>query len=268
LFGGPAYNDLKVTWAINPLNFWRFNSLPRQQSDAEAQGWTLFKDGCSVAKSSLPGKRFILNGDLSAMLSYDQNGYIAGIQMGVPKNATTPGHLTLAAPLINDGTNYVISAYFVHPSRICDKSKSRTADEFSQQGTVDKVFLQAGPNAATDIMEIPLTQDENALTAQKWVKGKCFPTMGQHYWWDVSEDMNCDKMMPFCLLYNSGKFNGFCFAMNDYFTNANPHRFEHPSNSEAKLCCLDPYPKCFDQITNKFSTMHVYLDSTPLLNFC
>jgi len=271
LFGhGPAYNDLKVTWSGNPLNFWRFNSLPRQQSEAESQGWKLYMDGCNTrtGKSSLPGKRFLLNGDTTVVLTFDVNGYIAGIQMGVPKNGTTIGHNMLAAPLIDNTYSYFLSAYFIHPSRICDKASSRSADEFAKQGTADQVFLQTGPNAITDIMQIPLTQDDNALSAQKWVKGKCFPSMGQHYWWNISPDMDCDQQMPFCLLYNGGKFNGFCFALNDEFNNANPHRLEHPSNKEAHLCCLDPYPKCLDKIPNKFTTMHVFLDSTPLLNFC
>jgi len=245
--------------------------VPRELNVAVAQGWTLHKDGCKSAKDRLPGARYILDNDLSVILVFDANGYIAGMQMGVPKSAITPGHLIKAATAIDDDSNYAVSAYFVHPSRICDQSKSRTSDEFQNQGTAEKVYLQVGPKAATDVLEIPLTQDEQALAAQKWTKGKCLPTMGMHYWYNNTVDTDCNELVPFCLLYNSGKFNGFCFAVAADFDNANPHRFEHPTGKDAKLCCMDPYPKCFDDTgltTNKQSTMHVYLDSTPYLNFC
>jgi len=226
LFGGPAYNDLKVTFSLNPLNSWRWNSVPRELTEAVQKGWTLHKDGCKDAKDSLPGQRYILNGDLSVILVFDANGFIAGIQMGVPKSAVNPGQWVKKSTVIVDGSNYALSAYFIHPSRICDKSKSRTKQAFDQQGTADKVLLQVGPKAAQDLAEIPLTQDDNSLTAKHWVKGKCFPSMGRHYWYNNSVDLDCNEWVPYCLLYNSGKFNGFCFALNHAkFDNANPHRF-------------------------------------------
>jgi len=269
--GGPAFDDLKVTFAINPLNFWRFNSVPRTLEDAVAEGWSLHNDGCANSKDHLPGARYILNADLSVILVFDANGFIAGLQMGIPKSAITPGHLVMVSPIQDDNQQYVLSTYFIHPTRICDKSKSRTKEEFEKQGTAQDVWWQTGPKVATDVVEVPLTQDEAALKQAHWTKGKCMPTMGMHYWYNITENMDCNSFMPYCLLYNKGKFNGFCYATPAEFHNANPHRFEHPTGNLAKKCCIDPYPKCFDELglsNNKLTTMHVFLDSTPLLNFC
>ena len=46
LFGGETWDDLKVTWGINPLASGNFDSLPRSEADAKSKGWVLEKD-CS-----------------------------------------------------------------------------------------------------------------------------------------------------------------------------------------------------------------------------
>ena len=39
--------------------------------------------------------------------------------------------------------------------------------------------------------------------------------LGQHYWYNVKSDMNCDDFFPYFLLYNDGKLSGFGFAITD-----------------------------------------------------
>jgi len=275
LFGhrGPAYNDLKVTYSPNIFNKWTFDSLPRTLNDAVKKGWNLLKDGCKETPDSLPGQRFILNGDFSAILVFDANGFIAGLQLGAPEITIDPGRYIKASTVIWDSNHYILSTYFVHPTRICDPSKSRTQAEFDQQGTAEKVYLQVGPNAAFDLMDIPLTQDEKTLSERHWIKGNCLPWMGRHYFFNTTLDMDCDQWIPYCLLYNGGKLNGFCFGLNQAdFNNANPHRFEHARGFQAtvvaEMCCIGKLPKCMNRKDAYTTSMHVYLDSTPYLNFC
>jgi len=271
LFGGPKWNDLKVTWDFNPFNTWRFDSMPRQESDAIKHKWTLLSDECASAGGSMRGRRYILDGDMSVILLFDMNGFIAGMQTSVPKSVYSPGEkFGAAGPYTNSSDFWLLTAYFIHPAGICDKSKSRTKEQFQSQGTADQVFLQTGSNPETDLMPVP-KEENDELKSTKWVKGKCLPSMGRHYWYGVSEDMDCKTAFPYCLLYNSGKFNGFCFAMPANFDNKNKKRFEHPTGNVAKKCCMTPYPKCIGEILGDDAlqtTMHVYLDSTPLLNFC
>lgn len=45
--GGETWDDLKVTWGLNP--FTSYNSMPRTVEDAVNNGWTLVRD-CSKVK--------------------------------------------------------------------------------------------------------------------------------------------------------------------------------------------------------------------------
>ena len=49
--------------------------------------------------------------------------------------------------------------------------------------------------------------------------------LGQHYWYDISNDMDCEDFFPFFLLYNSDVLNGFGFAT---AANLDSKRIEHP----------------------------------------
>ena len=73
-------NDLKITYGLRPKT--SFTSLPTTVKQALSQGWTKEKD-CS---SGLNGNRYILNGDRSAMLLFNQLDLLAGISAGIPKN--------------------------------------------------------------------------------------------------------------------------------------------------------------------------------------
>jgi|688.fasta_scaffold1383525_1 hypothetical protein len=95
--------------------------------------------------------------------------------------------------------------------------------------------------------------------------------MGVHYWSNVQSvpitaDINPDDFFPFCLLYNGGKLNGFCFAYNANLTSP---RYEHPQPNQISLF-IDPVPKYFSDPSKSsgLSTVHVYLTSSPRLNFC
>ena len=73
---GNQWNDLKVTWGANPLDYNKntFVSLPRTEENAKKAGWTLVK-GCSNGAN---GNRYVLNNDLSTILIFNANGLIAG----------------------------------------------------------------------------------------------------------------------------------------------------------------------------------------------
>jgi len=95
--------------------------------------------------------------------------------------------------------------------------------------------------------------------------------MGVHYWRNVlgkpvTTDINPDEFFPAFLQYNSGKLNGFGWAFN---ADLKSTRYEHPT--------ADVLPKFFKQVpkfmsdptkSGVLSTLHIYLDSTPQLNFC
>jgi len=72
--------------------------------------------------------------------------------------------------------------------------------------------------------------------------------------------------LPIFLLYNKGKLNGFGWALNADLPSS---RYEHPPVS-ALSAFFQSAPKFLSdpKQTGILSTLHIYMDSTPLLNFC
>ena len=90
-------------------------------------------------------------------------------------------------------------------------------------------------------------------------------------WADVSGkkvDANTDpdNFFPVFLLYNKGNLNGFGWGFN---ANLNSTRYEHPTLQVLPIFFKET-PKFWGDLakSNGLSTLHIYLDSTPQLNFC
>jgi len=225
------------------------------------QSFTLKDDQCASGKLFV-GKRYWYENDPAVMLIYDVNGYIAGIQTGVPKSVWTPGPNMLNRFVLDEGDMYTLTVYFVDPSTICNGG--RTADQYASQGTGTDLYIQMGPDPTKNIFTVPINEAD--IKPSKWGFGKCFWGMGQHYWYNISSNMPCDNFVPYCLLYNGGKLNAFCFAINAALTS---ERYEHPTATQAKGF-MDPVPDCFttDPDYKKLSTMHVYTTSNYLADRC
>ncbi|KAK3730776.1 hypothetical protein RRG08_015692 [Elysia crispata] len=260
LFDHPEWNDLRVTWGLNPLT--KFTKQPRTVDDAKDQGFTLVGSSTCDGSGVYNGFAYAKNDDYSATLLYDINGYIAGIQLGITKQAAKDSGYPsekLQPPfnLVHD--RYVITAYFVDPSKICTDGRSKQS--FDVEGTGTNLWLQNG-TTPTEAVRVPKHQSDLATT--KWTEGKCFVTMGKHYWYNVQPDMECESFFPVFLLYNGGELNGFGWAL---FADLNSDKFEHPAVSVIGSF-MKKIPKCTSSIKTRLSTMHIYLTSTPLLNMC
>jgi hypothetical protein len=252
LFGdGAKWNDLKRTWGINPFGN-AYVSLPRTTKDAVVAGWVMDKN-CS----QINGNRYVLKGDRMVMLLFNADGDIAGISAGVPKNTPFNFPSDKIKPFFTDeGDFQTITAYFTDPATVCKPQKSRllTGDRL--------VFVNSDKN-----IEVALKESD---VSPFWTQGKCFYTMGNHYWADlsgkVSAQTNIDDFVPIFLQYNKGNLNGFGWAFN--FNSPSPN-VEHPPQS-----ALDQFfketPSVFRDPTKvgTLTTLHIYLDSTPLLNYC
>jgi charged multivesicular body protein 7 len=259
-----------VTWDLNPFNPNRFSHLPRTESDAKSAGWEKIGDGCEGSESFL-GQRYRDPKDFrEAAILLFSNGRVVGIQTRMPlKNLMTPvgamakeGVMPAAKAFTTEGDSRVLTVYFTEPSKIC------TGDVGIEKGkTASNVYIQYGENPAKDYIAVP--REQSKLDTTVWGRGKCMPTMGQHYWYDITDDMDCDGMFPYCLLYNGGKLDGFCFATPANELDDAKH-YEHPSTSAASKCCMET-PKCFHQSPMKDqpqTTMHVFLTSNPYTGMC
>lgn len=75
-----AWDDLKVTWGLNPFSSENFVAMPRTETEARSKGWTKEKS-CPEVK----GNRYMFMGDTANLLIFDANGDIAGIASTLPK---------------------------------------------------------------------------------------------------------------------------------------------------------------------------------------
>jgi len=272
IFGGgedAEWNDLRVGFGINPFSSTTFDTLPRTVADALNAGWALDdKAGnCGTKGSYFNGNRYTKNGDQAAMLLFDKNGYIAGIQAGIPKKApaSTPNYPipnNKKHHVFNEEPNmWVITAYFVEPATIC--TTGRSEDDFQKSGTGENLAIQ---NGTTPESYITIPHDEDQVTkTTKFIAGQCFYGMGMHYWYDVRDTMDCDDIFPVFLLYNKKRLNAFGWAFNPNYDSS--YRWEHPQQSAFKHFLPLPFPPCLGK-DEPTSTLHIYLQSSPQLNFC
>ena len=156
----------------------------------------------------------------------------------------------------DEGDMWTISAYFIDPATVCTKTSTK-------QSTGDRLVLYSKQQS----VNIPLKESD---ITNYWTLGQCFWTMGVHYWANtngqVTADMNADDFVPIFLQYNKGQLNGFGWAFN---ADLQSIRYEHPTPSVLTQF-FKAVPKFFSDSTKAgvLSTVHIYLDSTPQLNFC
>jgi charged multivesicular body protein 7 len=212
------------------------------------------------------GLRYWKDDEPASILLFDKNGWIAGIQTSVPEYVKwVPSPTYLNSYILNETDHenrLTLTVYFVDPKIVCT---GRTPKQFAEEGTGTDLYIQNGSNPKTDYQKIPMTQDEIKDTL--WGHGKCIYNMGQHFWRGVTKTMNCDDFFPFCLMYNKGRLNAFCFAIN---ANVRPSaRYEHPDLGEVKDF-IEPVPDCMysDPSFENTTSLHVYLSENIQLNKC
>jgi len=245
-----GWNAFHAKWSAVP--FVGFDTLPRKLT--EKHNFVLKDNQCEGGK--FRGQRYWSNNDPALFLLFDKNGIIAGMQTSIPKSTNYKPTISYFQ---DDGDYWTQTAYFVNPSTIC--STGRSAADLEKDGTGTGLWLQNGPDPTKDLVSIPL--DETEAKKTKWGSGKCFYTMGMHYWYDVTPDMSCDNFVPNCLLYNGGKLTGFCFAKNVALESS---RYDYPRSSpDTVKYTMDPVPKCMhtDPTFAKQSSLHVYFHANP-----
>ncbi|KAL8618127.1 hypothetical protein ACOMHN_034354 [Nucella lapillus] len=260
----PDWDGLRVTFGLNLLK--SFNKIPRTMQDAIDHDWVQLDGNCGN-NSQFLGHRYIKDDDRAVITLYDVKGYIAGIQTSFLANVngqTYPpqkqrGNIfQLESDSTTNNDYYTLTAYFVNPDNICHGG--RTEKEFQEGGTGSDLYIQMGSDPVNDVMKIPKLQSDVGKTA--WSKGQCFPLMGLHYWYNVSEDMSCNDFQPVFLLYTGGKLNAFGWAMGVDLTSP---RYEHPPHKVISKF-MTPVPKCLYNYP-RLSTMHIYLKDSYITSY-
>lgn len=240
------WDRLTVTWS-------KFDKLPTTKANAEFRHWTLnnvcAENACSCAEQPWVGYRYQDGSDVGSWPIYGADGRLAGLQAAVTASPTA----SQIPPWVKVGDLWLLTVYFrSDQNSICSSGSSSGSNAIG-----DSVYIMV------DGKKVEFPVNETAVTSP-WVKGKCFYTMGRHYWKGISANMNCDSFYPIFLLYNGGKLNGYGYT---FLGDQSSFRWEHPGGSSLKLFfTTETFPQCLLN-QEKLSTQHVYFTS-PYLNFC
>jgi len=256
----PHWDKLTVKFGI-PLKDPGFYGFPMNEKEAVKMKFMMNEDACATPNFYV-GKRYALAGDTSAMVLFDANGQVAGMQMKFPAGHVLPKSWK-GSPFIEENGNYYLTAYFIDPHRICDPTHKRDEHLLGNQVSIQMTSaLMSSGHSPMRVMTLPLRETDIAKT--KWTKGKCFWGMGQHYWYNVSKKMNCDDFFPVFLLYNYGLLNGFGWATSGYLES---DYVEHPPADKLHMFFKE-VPECLSAPGTQRTTQHIYLDKRPYFNHC
>jgi len=146
-----------------------------------------------------------------------------------------------------------MTVYWVDPSTICSSLPEK------QLG--DRLILKNGNSE--NYISMPLNQADTAGT--NWIEGKCFVSMGKHYWYNITKTMDCDYFYPLFLIYNDGLLDVWGVDIDKYETST---RWEHPTPETTFLFFNeDTKPDCMSDESRQLSTLHVYMNN-PYWSFC
>jgi len=243
------WNQVRVTWP-------HFSSVPYTTADAFAQKWEPDHAKYTCSSGSAQGLRFLKDGDRSVMLLFTPGGDFAGIQLGtydrVPMGIQDL-YSIYGKESDENGSFLTLTAYTRDPSQICN-SMSSTGITIG-----DRLLVPQG----NGLIEVPY-QRSDADNQPIWVEGKCFLTMGVHYWYNLTAEADCDHMHPLFALYNHGTLTSFGWAITNF--KGFSDRYEHPHGSQVKLFLPSTgYNACLTE--TDLSTLHVFF-TQPLLNVC
>ncbi|CAB3983951.1 Hypothetical predicted protein [Paramuricea clavata] len=250
-------DDVGQKWDRLLVGFPRLMNMPLSEHalTAENSGW--IKDGNCDENNAYVGNRYIKDNDKSTRLIFGNDGIIAGIQATLSSTSTYPDRSSPSPWIRVNENEAIVTAYFRNPHTICTKSGGSSGNAKSTFGhelyIQTKSWLTAGGQKA-----IRIPRNENELEHSLWVKGKCFPNMGMHYWYNISANLECKDIFPMFLLYDvtSHKLASFGWSVPVPVPSAS---WERPPQYFLKFFFNhdDDIPTC---LKNKvISTQHIYL---------
>ncbi|CAG0921509.1 unnamed protein product [Notodromas monacha] len=196
-----------------------------------------------------------------------------------------------------DGVDYwVLTAYFVDPAQVC---VGRTSEEFDEFGTGTGLFIVTGPGAMDyDAIPSKQEDAElsewvygrcfvsmgewTIVGTQQWLFGaprcpkaviapdtfkyarerrlpKTPASSGDHFWYRVSPDLDCNEFFPAFLLYNQGELTGFGWAVQGIYES---DHVEYPPSFVLNLF-MNPVPTCLPGLVDTIgvTTQHIYFNA-------
>jgi len=230
-----------------------FSTIPLTTSAAKGSGWSPYESSCGTF-----GTRWWYNNDAQLLIMYTNTGVIAGVQVGVTSVPSAP----IIPPWEKQPNNlWTTTLFFSNPAKVC-ASEYETFVPTKLSDVADRLSLRLGNTGRYE--DQPLIESD---VKAPWVKSKCFISMGLHYWYNISANMDCDYFYPIGLMYNNGKLVTFLVNIGVGPAQTSP-RFEHPDASSLKLFFKpETLPQCLLRPGLNVSTIHFFV-TLPGYNLC
>ncbi|KAK8776217.1 hypothetical protein V5799_030438 [Amblyomma americanum] len=87
--------------------------------------------------------------------------------------------------------------------------RGRSLRELEEEGVGSNVYLQRETEALSRLVSAPRYDDD--LRNSLWVREACYPGMGRHYFWNITEDMSCEHLFPVYVTFFRGEIVSFGF---------------------------------------------------------
>ncbi|KAK3101821.1 hypothetical protein FSP39_006599 [Pinctada imbricata] len=144
---------------------------------------------------------------------YDSNGWLAGIQAIIPANmkgfnskneSIQLPPIETMPPVIPMFTNagspyFTITAYFKHPKLVCNPIAKVQAGK--------GLYIQTGKDPVINHKQIPMEAKD---LDDNWKRADCLPSMGTHYFYNLTKNLACEQIYPVFLMYdNEGHLGAF-----------------------------------------------------------
>ncbi|XP_005093461.1 uncharacterized protein LOC101851793 [Aplysia californica] len=202
------------SWEHLSLRYGTWYRPPKTPREAQAMGYRRVNGICQM--DTYHGFLYVHPHNDKSRLLFDLNDKLAGIQTAIPGNMMgfNSANETVRVPTkevippillsqeqYSPGIQmYTITAYFKHPSLICSP--------YTQHAHPGKgLYIQMGYRVERQYEKIPL--DSRHLSSD-WKTGTCLPSMGRHYFKNLTRDLACEKLYPVFLMYNDeGQLGGF-----------------------------------------------------------
>ncbi|KAK2567671.1 hypothetical protein P5673_008527 [Acropora cervicornis] len=118
----------------------------------------------------------------------------------IKRSANYPTKYNQPPWLPTDDGRVALTAYFRNPKKIC-VCKPKCKQRMRKKPPIgDRLWIQmADFRFSKKVMVSPLNR--NQLTDTPWIEGTCIRAMGLHYHYNISIGFDCDKALPFFLLF-------------------------------------------------------------------
>ncbi|KAF6201130.1 hypothetical protein GE061_005577 [Apolygus lucorum] len=256
--------SLKAKYSLAP---WAgYYDIPKTSDDDLMADYVQIDE--ETAKLDVPGTMWCRPEDPRVCLIMDTKGQNVGMQISF-LDQDTEGVVGYDYSAVNTYTRtniFNVSAnsmrvYFTNPKNLTSEGRA-ASDE-----TVDGVWT----TLKGELVELPKT-DPKVTRSGNFYRQSCFPQMGQHYFYDMYDNMtDCSQHVPFFGIYHNGENVGFGIANYGKASTAENGRDWYETVPLLGVKMIMPHrPQCVDDLVTKngLYSLHVYFVEFPYLIGC